>query len=154
MALDRARFAATLLDLNSVGLDSAALIYHLEDVLPYADLTEELFALIGHGKIEAVLSVVTVAELLVGPFTQGQAAQVAGFEHFLQALPNTKVVPVSYEIARESARLRACYRLRTPDALLAATALAARAGGFVTNDAQLRRIEPEGIKVVVLKDFI
>lgn len=154
MAVDRARFATTLLGLGSVGLDSAILIYHLEGTEPYAELTEELFTLVGRGAVEVVLSTITIAELLVGPFTQQQVGLVAGFEHFVQSLPYTTLAPVSYAVARQAALLRARYRLHTPDALLVATALTEHTAGFVTNDLQLRRVQPEGITVVVLDEFV
>jgi predicted nucleic acid-binding protein len=57
-------------------------------------------------------------------------------------------------MAKEAARLRATYGIRTPDALLVATALGEKAEAFLTNDTDLRRLKAEGIAVVVLDDYV
>jgi predicted nucleic acid-binding protein len=148
-----ARFLAALKRAGRVCLDSSVLIYHLEDVRPYADLTEAAFAAIGEAAPDAVLSTLSVTELLVQPYAAKQPERVAAVEHFLLSLANTMLVPPSYSIAKEAARLRAGYGLRTPDALLVATALVEKARGFVTNDSRLRRLKAEGLAILVLEDY-
>ncbi len=54
--------------------------------------------------------------------------------------------------ADQAARLRAMCRLRTPDAIQAATALSAQVSGFITNDAAFSRV-PE-LDVLLLDDLI
>jgi hypothetical protein len=88
-------------------------------------LTEMTFAALGAGRLTAVLSTITVTELLVQPFAQAQDNRVSTCEHFIQSLPNTTLIAPDYNIAKASARLRATYNLRTPDAILMATALEA-----------------------------
>jgi predicted nucleic acid-binding protein len=44
--------------------------------------------------------------------------------------------------------------IRAPDALLIATALSEKAEGFLTNDARLARLKPEGISILVLDDYL
>ncbi|MGB9862164.1 MAG: PIN domain-containing protein, partial [Candidatus Bipolaricaulaceae bacterium] len=53
----------------------------------------------------------------------------------------------------EAARLRASYGLRTPDALLFATAKAAGATAFLTNDRAFLRIK-EGPEVLLLDHLL
>jgi hypothetical protein len=65
-------FQNELKKLKKVGLGSSILIYHLEDLEPYANLTENIFAAVAEGSLIAVLSTVSVTELLVQPFTAGQ----------------------------------------------------------------------------------
>lgn len=43
-------------------------------------------------------------------------------------------------VADDAARLRAAYRMKTPDAIQAATALAGRATAIVANDAVFQRV--------------
>src|SRR2546422_11081912 len=66
----------------------------------------------------AVLSTLSVTELLVQPFMEGRRDRLAVLERFILSLPNTRLIPPDYRIAREAARLRAAYGVRTPDALL------------------------------------
>ncbi len=122
--------------------------------MPYADLTEMAFAALGEGRLTAVLSTITVTELLVQPFAQAHDDRVEACEHFIQSLPNTTLVAPHYDIAKTSARLRATYNLRTPDAILMATALEARADAFISNDVHLRRLAAEGMAIIVLDDYV
>jgi predicted nucleic acid-binding protein len=49
-------------------------------------------------------------------------------------------VGLSLEIADLGARLRARYGLKTPDAIILATAIHSRATGFIGNDLRLSRV--------------
>jgi len=154
MGLKQARFATELRRLNKVGLDTSILIYHLEDIEPYADLTEVTFSAIAEGLPRAVLSVISVTELLVQPFARGEENRTTIFEQFILSLPNVDLIAPTYTIAKEAARLRARYAIRTPDALLISTALNEKAEAFLTNDSRLRRLKAEGINILVLDDFL
>lgn len=154
MALKLKRFVGQLSHHEKIFLDSTVLIYHLEDIDPYAQLTEALFMQIATGSMEAVLSTVSITELLVKPLAEGQDDQVETFEQFLFSIPHAALIPVSYPIARTAAQLRAQYRMRTPDALLSATALMEKADLFISNDRTLRKLSKEGITVLVLDDFV
>lgn len=147
-------FQNALKKLKRVGLDSSILIYHLEDLEPYAILTENIFARVAEGSLSAVLSTVSVTELLVQPFTTGQKDRIAAIERFLFSLPNTEIKSPDYPVAREAARLRSKYRVRTPNALLIATSMNEKADAFITNDAGLRPLRDEGLTILVLADFL
>lgn len=154
MEVKETGFIAELRKFHKVGMDSSILIYHLEDIEPYADLTEQIFAAIAQGSLTAILSTISVTELLVSPFTGGKQDRIEAFEQFLFSLPNMALIPPSYPITKEAARLRAKYGIRTPDALLIATAHHEKAEAFLTNDTRLRNIKSEGIAIIVLDDFL
>jgi predicted nucleic acid-binding protein len=147
-------FQNALAKLKKVGLDSSILIYHLEDLEPYANLTENIFSMVAEGSLSVVLSTVSVTELLVQPFAAGQKDRIAAMERFLLSLPNTEIKSPDYPIAREASRLRSKYRIRTPDALLIATSVNEKADAFITNDAGLRPLRAEGLTILVLADFL
>lgn len=91
-----------------------------------------------------VLPVSAYAETLVGPLRSRRGlAQIV--DEFVDALP-ALVEPVSREIAREAARLRAEHgsRLRLPDALVVATARVLAADTILTTDSEWPEV---GIKV-------
>ena len=154
MAVRTARFLTELRKFAAVGLDSAVLIYHLEDTKPYSDLSEAAFAAIAAGVPRAVLSTVSVTALLVRPFAKSEPARVDTFERFLLSLPNAILRAPDYATAKEAARLRARYGIRTPDALLVAAARTEGAEALVTNDASLRKLKAEGLTVLVLDDYV
>lgn len=98
----------------------------------------ELFdAYVATGRNPACLSMVTVAEILVRPFRRGPSA-VATAEGYLQHFADLRLVPVTYEVAREAARLRALTDLPMPDALIVASAVVIGADVLVTNDRSWR----------------
>lgn len=154
MAIGRRELRQELKKLKKVGLDSSILIYHLEDLEPYANLTENIFAAIAGGFLSAVLSTVSVTELLVQPFAAAQPDRIVAFERFLFSLPNMELKSPDYPIAREAARLRSKYKIRTPDALLVATSINEKADAFVTNDGHLVTLNAEGLAILLLDDFL
>ena len=76
---------------------------------------------------------ITVEEILVRPFRAGPAA-VARAEGFLRHFADMTLVAVDYDVAREAARIRATAGLRTPDAIVLASALVRGVDVLVTND--------------------
>jgi predicted nucleic acid-binding protein len=154
VGIKRTAWAEGLKKCTRVGLDSSVVIYHLEGMAPYADLTETLFAAVLEGSLKAILSTISITELLVRPFAKDQLDRIMAFERFLFSLPNTDLVPPGYAISKEAARLRAKYRIRTPDAILLATSLIEKADAFLTNDARLATIKDEDLDILLLDDFI
>jgi len=146
-------FRRTLSQFQRVFLDSAPLIYHLEDIEPYSILTAEVFMALANGRLEAILSTVSITELLTKPFKEGKDKQIAVFEAFIFSLPQTRLATPTYSIAKQAAKLRGQYGLRTPDALLFSTAQAEECDAFLTNDIRLKRLEVEGLTVVVLSEL-
>ena len=57
-------------------------------------------------------------------------------------------VPTSLAIADTAAKVRAVHRLRTPDALQAATAIQSQATGLITNDGVFERVKEFEILVL------
>jgi predicted nucleic acid-binding protein len=82
-----------------------------------------------------------MTELLVQPYQNGDEQQADEFYVLLSTYPNLEWIAPNLEIADRAAKLRALHRLRTPDALQAATAIHAGATGFVTNDPVFERVK-------------
>ena len=149
-----ADFRRIFLQYRRVLLDSAPLIYHLEDIEPYSILTEEAFTVLANGDIEGILSTVSITELLTKPFKEGKDRQIAIFEAFIFSLPQIRLIAPTYSIAKGAARPRGQYGLRTPDALLSSTAQEEECDAFLTNDAHLKKLEAEGLAIIMLSEFV
>jgi predicted nucleic acid-binding protein len=122
----------------SLLVDTSVALAYLTGVEPTSALAQQLFdAFVATGRNSAALSVVTVEEILVRPFRSGTAA-VATAEGFLRHFAEIRLVEVSYDIAREAARIRAATGISTPDALIIATALDGDVDLLVTNDRSWR----------------
>ena len=119
-------------------VDSAPLIYHLEDNARLAHRFAGLFEAAAAGHVSIAITTITLAEVLTGPYEHGRDAlakqmEAAMFEHALY--------PLSASIAIDAARLRQRYRLRLPDAIQLATALQINAFALVTHDRDFSRVQ-------------
>ena len=154
MEVRRLEFQKQLKRFKRIAVDSAPLIYHLEDTLPYSELTEDLFHHIALGATEVLVSTISAGELLVKPFMDADNDAVATFETFVLSIPSAQLIAPSYTIAKEAARLRARHRLRMPDALVLATASDMQCEALITNDLQFRRIPKLQVEIVALEDYL
>lgn len=122
----------------SLLIDSSVVLAYLSGGEAGSTRAEELFdSFVATGRNPASLSMITVAEILVRPFRRGPAA-LATAEGFLQHFADLRLVPVSYDVAREGARLRASASLPMPDALIIASGLVAGVDLLVTDDRSWR----------------
>lgn len=120
-----------------VGLDTAPLIYYIEENPLYLPLVDSFFDAMIRGDFEVVTSTMTITEVLVHPFRRNDDVLTATYRDILQNTAHLRTVPFTADIAVTAARLRANHKLRTPDAIQAATAIAMKADFFLTNDENL-----------------
>lgn len=135
-----------------IALDTNVFIYHLEENLGYIPLTDLVFAWLEKPNSSAVTSTITMTELLVQPLRNRDEATADLFRGLLSNYPNLHWVAPDLEVAYLAARYRAEHRLKTMDALHAATAVRAAATGLITNDAALARVD--GLDVLVLESLL
>ena len=146
------RFRGDLPEGSSVLLDTNVLIYHLEGLAPYVELTRSLLERLAETELEGAVSALSVAELLAGPYRTGDEAKVKIARNFVQTLPNTSIASVDAEAADQAARLRS-HGLRMPDALILATAIVRRVDAVVTNDPHLELKIEMAPRVLLLDDY-
>ncbi len=141
MGLDRLR--AFLRRHPRIALDTSVFIYQLEANRRYLALTDHIFAWIERPGSKAVTSTVTMTELLVQPYRDRDRDEQRVDEIYglLATYPNLEWIAPNLEISDVAARMRALYRMRTPDALQAATATHARTTALITNDPVFERVE-------------
>lgn len=89
--------------------------------------------LVATGRNPAVVSTVTVMELLIRP-RRASPPRHHTLLDFLRHQPNLAVPPLDLQMAQDAAMLRAEHRFSPPDALIIGTGMAAQAGHLVTND--------------------
>ena len=111
-------------------LDTSVFIYQLEANARYLALTDSVFSWVERAGHEAVTSTITMTELLVPSYRDHDEQKVDAFYGLLSTYPNLQWIAPDLETADLGGRMRAMYRLRTPDALQAATALRVHATGF------------------------
>ncbi|HZL66356.1 MAG TPA: PIN domain-containing protein [Candidatus Limnocylindrales bacterium] len=139
MGLERLR--AFLGRHRRIALDTSIFIYQLEASPRYLALTDHIFSWLERPRSTAVTSTITMTELLVQPYRDSDEQRVDEFYGLLSTYPNLDWLAPNLEIADLAALIRAIHRLRTPDALQAATAVQAEATGLITNDPVFERVK-------------
>jgi predicted nucleic acid-binding protein len=132
-----------LKDGSRIAVDSAPLIYFLEDHRILAARFVPLFEAEAAGNIEIAVSAIAVAEVLAGPLKTGNEALASRYRRAMDAW---QIVPVDAELATMAARLRAAYGLRLADAIHAATAISTGCVALVTHDRDFARLK--GLRVI------
>jgi predicted nucleic acid-binding protein len=134
-----------------IALDTSIFIYQLEPnpkYLAYADL---IFRWLEQPGSAAITSTITMTELLVLPYREGDEQRADDIYGLLATYPNLDWIAPNLEIADLAARIRALHRLRTPDALQAATALHTQSTGLITNDPIFARVK--GFETMILDEL-
>jgi predicted nucleic acid-binding protein len=115
-------------------LDASALIAYLDTREASHSVARYVVDdLVSSGRNPAVVSMVTVMEILIRPMRATPQAHhtVLGF---LRSQPHFELVPVDEQVAQDAANLRAMRRFSVPDALVVGTGLATQVHHLVTND--------------------
>lgn len=147
-------FLKKLKKIKNICLDSTILIYHLEKIKPYDKLTRLLLNKIVGGYISCSISALTIAELFTKLYRLKDFHHISVFEQFIKSLPNSEIYPVTYNVAKFAASLRADYNIRTPDSILISTAYITKSDCFITNDISLKKISLKDLDVMILNDYI
>ena len=140
-----------LKDVQRIALDTAPLIYYVENHPTYADLVHPIIERISLGQLDAIGSALLLTELLVHPIRTGDKELAEKYAAILSESGGFRIVSVDRQVARLAADLRVTYNLRTPDALHIACALTSKCDAFLTNDKDFRRISE--INVILLDEL-
>jgi predicted nucleic acid-binding protein len=136
---------------TQLGLDTAPLIYLVEDHPRYAPLVDEIAGCITDGQFVGVTSVVSLGEVLVQPFARFDVPLQRRYRELLLNSIGFRTLPISAALAERAAELRARYGMRLLDALQIAVAIDERCDAFLTNDRRLARVTD--LRVLVLDDL-
>lgn len=136
---------------SRVYLDTAPIIYGVEEHGSYWAALEPFWNSVKNAEIEVVTSELSLLETLVVPMRDEDADLIAGYETLLTA-SQVGLVPITLSILRTAARLRATQNFKTPDAIHAATAVLSNCDHLVSNDTGFRRLA--AIEVTILSDLI
>ncbi|HKS23694.1 MAG TPA: PIN domain-containing protein [Thermoanaerobaculia bacterium] len=134
-----------------VALDSAIVIYFIEQHPRYVSLLRPLFEAIDRNDLPAFTSELTLLETLVVPYRAGDGDLALRYETILTRGRGLTLVPIDRPLLRLAAETRAATSVRTPDALQLAAALATGCTVFLTNDRRLPAFHR--LAVLQIEDF-
>lgn len=133
-----------------IAVDANVLIYLLEGDERWGRAARALMKAVENGRVAAVLSAVGLAEVLTGP-ARDDLAHVERYNDEIRSIAGLKVVPFEGGLSPDAAVIRGVRRIGLSDAVHLATARAAGATAFVTNDRSLRGSTK--LEVVYLDDL-
>ncbi len=135
-----------------VFLDTAPLIYFFEDHPRFAGPMSVFFDVIAEVDAKVVTSMVTYIELLTQPQKTGNEALAGKYRDYLTNSDQVSLYPLNLLVADAAVRLRAEFRLKTPDAIQLATARVCGADLVLTNDRDWSGVT--GFNIVMLKSLV
>jgi predicted nucleic acid-binding protein len=118
-------------------IDSAPIIYVLEDHPELAPRFKPLFEAHAAGRLRFAVTAIAIAEVLTGPLRAGDDALA---RRYRATFESWRPVTLDVDIAESAARLRASLKLSLADAVQAASALAINAAALVTHDRDFSRL--------------
>ena len=142
---------AELSNVQRLYVDSAPLIYYVEENSAYLEKMRKVVGIIDTTDLLAYSSVLTLTEVLVMPLRLGDRRLVQAYQEILLAGDDYEIVAVTPEIAVTAADIRARYGLGTPDSLHVACAVATQCDAMLTNDSDMKRIEE--LSILLLDDL-
>jgi len=120
---------------------------------PYCRYSRQVLDAVDDGRIQAVVSVVTVAELCAGYYAAGDEN---GKQELIMHLASSKaftIMELDLKLAEAAGRIRAETGLRLPDAIIVASGRARRAEYIITHDEEFRK-SSRYLEPVTSQEFI
>jgi len=139
------------LENKTVFIDTAPLIYYIEEKKEYATVLNKLFDANEQNKFQFSTSVLTLMEILVQPIRMKAKGLVKEYENIICNSKTLDIYDINIEIARKAAEIRAVYGFKTPDSIQLATAISTNSDYFLTNDKRLKSFK--GIKIIVIDEI-
>ena len=134
---------------GAVGIDTAIVIYFIEEHPTFLPQILPLFREADQGKRDLVSSAITLMEVLVVPYRAGDRTLADRYEALLTRSRGIRLIDTTRDQLRAAAQLRAATGVRVPDALQLVAALGSGCTAFVTNDRRLPAIP--GLRIVQLE---
>lgn len=136
---------------GSIYLDASPIIYAIEKIEPYAQILSPLWRSVAEGNVQIFGSELLLLETLVKPRQVGDIEVESLFRQFF-ASKEIVLTPISTAVLEEAISLRSDVKLRTPDAIHAASSLLVECDFFLTNDKAFRKVP--ALNVVVLDGLL
>jgi predicted nucleic acid-binding protein len=125
--------AAQVPDGATVLIDTNPIIYILEGN-PLGAPFRSIFEAVDSGRIRALVTPITVAEVVSGPLKADREAVVKRYRRTITQNPGWDIRDIDADIAVLAARLRLRHALKLPDAFQLAVALEEGCHALVTHD--------------------
>lgn len=106
---------------------------------PYFSPSKQILDAVDEGKLQAIISVITIAELCSGYYSAGDERGKQELITHLLSTESYKVVDLDIKLSDLAGRIRAETGLRLPDAIIVASGIESGATYIVTHDEEFRK---------------
>ena len=130
---------------KTVLFDSNIIIYLTDSVSPYVALSRRLFEMIEIGEVSALVSIISIGEVMQGPLKKGLDQTALAVKDYLLNFPNLFCEPITnkvLDIIGNDNRIQ-WSKLRTVDSLIIASALKNKVNKIISNDNHFKQALPE-----------
>lgn len=131
---------------SKVALDTNIFIYYFDKKSIFHTQAKKVFSEIHENTSQVIVSMVTYTELLSYPYLSQK--EISAYVTFFEQNELIDLKNLDLKTARTTAVLRRKYHLKTPDAVILASAIANKAEVFITADERLKKVKE--IEVFVL----
>lgn len=130
---------------KKVLIDTNVVIYLTDKVVPYDVLSRRLFEMIEYGDVTAVISIISVGEVMQGPLRKGFDQAAIEVKDYLLNFPNlycAELTPSILDIIGEDQRI-SWSKLRTVDSLIIASAMKNNVNKIISDDNHFKQALPQ-----------
>lgn len=106
---------------------------------PFYQYSEAILNAIDNGDLEAIVSIITIAELCVGYY---KAGEIIGKDEFIAGLYSNQhydIIDMNLKIADKSGEIKNKSNLKLPDCIITASTLLEGASCLITNDERFEK---------------
>jgi predicted nucleic acid-binding protein len=129
-------------------IDTAPIIYFIEEHPVYINEVSDIFDRTADGTVQVITSVITLIEVLAKPYKLGQNDIVDIYKDFFSNSKGFSVMGIDSGIAESTAKIRAEFGFKVPDALQLALFEHNDCDYFITNDKQLKDYDKTKIYIL------
>ena len=132
---------------KKVLIDTNIIIYLTDWVQPYAPLSKAIFKMIEGGEASAVLSIISVVEVMGGPMKKGQYKISQSVKNYLLNFPNIFCQEITVDVLEHIGKSNVVEwsKLRAIDSFIIASGLANDVDLFLSNDLHFQKALPDGL---------
>jgi len=134
---------------RKVLIDSNIIIYLTDSVNPYQTLVKLLFQMVEAGDAEAVISILSIGEVMQGPINQNQPSLALQVKDYLVNFPNCRCQEITLDVLDKVGGDRTIEwkGLRIVDSLIIASGLVNGADHFISNDRHFLKAIPKPMMI-------
>jgi predicted nucleic acid-binding protein len=125
-------------------VDTNIIIYLTDSIQPYEPLSRLILEMIETGVASAVLSIISVAEVMKGPINKGKHRNARDVKNYLLNFPNIYCQEITIDVLDHMGKnnLIDWSKLRAMDSLIIASGLENDVDLFISNDAHFKKAIP------------